>query len=234
MLNELKKSVLSPAAAANEIAAKTSIGDGVKVFAIGFIITIILSTVFSTISSLISGVVALVFGDGGALLGTNLGLIIASLIVMALMFIPFMITGIIGSFISAGVLWVMCKILGGKAAYGTYYGSMQYATLGVGILYSIVSGLLGLLTAVATGFNAGIGALVALVMFLPAGLVGLYGLYVTVVFTREVQKISTIKAVAAILIPMIVFGIVAAILAFIIALVFGVALAGLLGGMKLF
>ncbi len=223
MLSKFKDSILSPKTAANKIAAKADIGDGVKVLLVASIIMLVVNVVLSTIANFVAGIVGLIFGSN-ALLTKAVGGLIGTVLGMVILILPALVFVVIVSFISFGIIWGICKLLGGKAPFGKYYGAMQYASGGVGILSAFVTGTLSIVTAVFIGISPALGSLVAMVMLLPALLVSLYSFYVTVIFTREIQKFSTMKAFIAVILPtLIVIGILVALFAVLVAL-FGAAM----------
>ncbi len=228
MLSKFKDAILSPKKAANKIAAKTDIGDGVKVLLVASLIILVVNAVLTTIANFVAGIVGLVFGNN-TLLANAIGGLIGTILGVIILVLPALIFAIIISFIAIGIIWGICKLLGGKAPFGKYYGAMQYASGAVGILSTTVTGLLAIVTALFIGFSPAIGGLVAMVMMIPSMLVSLYGFYVTVIFTREVQKMSTIKALIAVLIPaLIIIGLLVAMIALLVA-IFGAAILGGMG-----
>jgi hypothetical protein len=115
----------------------------------------------------------------------------------------FAISGVIGSVIGAGIPFLFAKLLGGN---GTM--SQQYYLIS---LYLAPFALLTILQVIPV-----VGALFGLALFV-------YGLYLLTIIIKEVHGLSTAKAVAAWLIPVIIVVV-------LMLLLFGALLFTLLGG----
>lgn len=95
------------------------------------------------------------------------------------------IVGFIGALLGAGLIWIMAKILGGKGEYGQQL-HMTSAPLA---FLMVVTSILNIIPLA--------GALIGI-------LLNLYYLYPMTVAIREAHKFSTLKAIAAWLLPIII------------------------------
>jgi len=119
------------------------------------------------------------------------------------------IVTLIGAFIGVGIIWIFAKILGGKGTYTQLFFLVS--------LFAIPMAVIGLVIVIPA-----VGSILGL-------LVGLYTLYLWVIAVQSSQELSTGRAVAAVLIPIILIGIIIAILAVIGLMALGTAMGGLPG-----
>ena len=119
------------------------------------------------------------------------------------------IVTLIGAFIGVGIIWIFAKILGGKGTYTQLFFLVS--------LFAIPMAVIGLVIVIPA-----VGSILGL-------LVGLYTLYLWVMAVQSSQELSTGRAVAAVLIPIILIGIIIAILAVIGLMALGTAMGGLPG-----
>lgn len=162
------------------------------------------------IGGLITGLISfIVLTLGGAALAGAAGAAVGGVVGVIAIFTTAIMT-IVVSLIFVGIIFIVAKILGANGSYTQLY-----------YLISLVAVPLAILT---------------ILSFVPVAgwilnlLVGLYSLYLWVVALQESQGLSTGRAVAAILIPIIVIGIIVAILAVLLgAAILGGLLTGLPG-----
>ena len=119
------------------------------------------------------------------------------------------IVTLIGAFIGVGIIWIFAKILGGKGTYTQLFFLVS--------LFAIPMAVIGLVIVIPA-----VGSILGL-------LVGLYTLYLWVIAVQSSQELSTGRAVAAVLIPVILIAIIIAILAVIGLMALGTAMGGLPG-----
>lgn len=160
------------------------------------------------VAGIIIGIVIAIFGAGPAAM--FLGPMAAVAGVAAIVVTPVMlvIMGLITSFIGAGIIHVMSKLLGGT---GTF--AQQYYLMAIWMAPVMLLGMVLNLVPI-------VGQLIGL-------LLNLYGLYLGTLAIKEAQGLSTLKAVLAWLIPIIVLGILAMVVA---AAMFAALLGGIAAG----
>ncbi len=121
-----KNALLAPAKTFKPLVKKASLGQGLKVLAVGLVI-----------AGIIAGVIQTIFnGFLGAFS------VITSPIVM-------LIAGLVGAFIGVGIVWIIAKLLGGKGSYGAQFHLAALVMAPVFIINAIlniipiVGGLIG-------------------------------------------------------------------------------------------
>lgn len=121
------------------------------------------------------GMAMLFFAIGG--LAAGLGSVMASLGFGFFMIILFPVMHVIGSFIWTGILFLLARLFGGTGTYKAHYSAL------------------------------GIGSIPGWAQVVPVlgGIVALWNIPVAVIVTERIHRISTGKAVAVVLIPMVFF-----------------------------
>ena len=112
------------------------------------------------------------------------------------------IVTVIGSFVGVGIMHVLAKLFGGKAKFMEFY-----RTFGIGYVGMWIS-------------------VIPILGPILSGILGLWYFVVNVMILKAVHKLSTVKAVIVMLIPVIIV----TVLAFMLAAVFVALFAGMLGG----
>ena len=141
------------------------------------------------VSGVVWGIVAIIKAAFG--LGAATGLA-SALIVFAVALVIYPIAYIIGGFIDSGVFFILAKILGGK-------GNYMEQTLGIALICGgmmIVSAPFLVLAAIPV-----IGMLFSLASFA----VMAYGLYSQYLLIKKVHQLSSMRAAAVIIIPVLAF-----------------------------
>ena len=185
----------------NALVSKANLNDALKTFAIyGAIVGFIVGVVFALLFTAISAIPGMASANPS--IGLFAGLGILAIIVGPILGIIF---AIVGSAIGYGIIWLCAKLLGGKGTFTQNYylaSKLVWPFLVAGLVVYIVGSILMLVF---------IGFLIILAF-------ELYMIFVSVVLVSVANKISKLRALAAILLPIIVFGIIAIILAIIVAL----------------
>jgi len=121
------------------------------------------------------GMAILFFAIGG--LAAGLGSVMTKLGFGFFTIILFPVFHVIGSFIWTGILFLLAKLFGGTGTYRAHYSAL------------------------------GIGSLAGWAQIVPVlgGIVALWNIPVSVIVTERIHNISTGKAVAVVLIPMVFF-----------------------------
>jgi len=219
-------SFLHPAGTSKRIKGNVSMGDSAKLLAILGIAIALIFSIIMLIGVLLLGSIA-----SAATASVNFGAFFISWIVMAVtMLIVMPLALLLGWVIGTGILWVSAKILGGTRSYSEFAAEMAFAQVGISlanvvviIIESIIMAVIAvnavaaMVSAFTTGGSLGIlGILGTLATFagtmimgwIITGLIGLvfgiYALYVFVIFIRESMELSTLRAVLAIFLPLIV------------------------------
>jgi len=109
---------------------------------------------------------------------------------------------LIAFFISIGILHLFAKLFGGQASFTEYYRAIGVGYVGTWI------------------------AVIPILGPLLSGLVSLWYIVVNVVVLKAVHKLTTFKAVLVLLLPAIVFGVIA----FVLAATFAAMFAGMMAG----
>lgn len=174
MFEEWKETFLHPSQSMPKLAPNANLGSGLQHLAVGFVISGIISAILIFISSIIAGPSAAAVGDIGLMA-----------VVFSIMVVFSIIVGFIGPLLGAGLIWIMAKILGGKGEYGQQL-HMTSAPLA---FLMVVTSILNIIPLA--------GALIGI-------LLNLYYLYPMTVAIREAHKFSTLKAIAAWLLPIII------------------------------
>lgn len=119
------------------------------------------------------GMAMLFFAIGG--LAAGLGSVMVSLGFGFFMLIFFPVMHVVGSFIWTGILFLLARLFGGTGTFKAHYSAL------------------------------GIGSLPGWAQIVPVlgGIVALWNIPVSVIVTERIHKISTGKAVAVVLIPMV-------------------------------
>lgn len=236
-ISELKEDIISalktPSETANRIKTKADYTYGLKVLIAVFVIGQLLNGLFSFMGGILSSLAFLTHGMEYVI--AYLGVFIISFIVAYVLFFFLMLVfNIIAQFIFTGIIWGVGRLLGGKATYSRFFGSLMLATSAVSIVLAIISSILNLLSGVIDASTLIIGP-VSEVISLVVGLIFLaviavfllVGIYYETIFTREVHEISTGKALISVLVPtLLVIGLVALVI-IVIILFFGFTLMGL-------
>ncbi len=171
---------------------KADLMSGIKLLAIA-----------GAIAGAISGFLGPLFGGniGGAMFGLVFGAIALAI------FTP------IGMLISNVILWIVAKVLGGKATYAQQFYLMALPMASAVVIYSVLS-VIPIL-----------GPLLLVPIF------GLYLLYVQIIVLRDAHAFSLLRAVATVLIIIVLAAILAAIIvAMMMALLVAVGAGALAGG----
>lgn len=245
-VDNAKLSIMEPAKAAKQFSGKASLGEGAKVLALYTVLTTLVVFVLAFITALISMVSQTIIGFAtadlmgavvNAIMAVGFGLLpVMAMIPALLVIVPFVI---VVTIINNGILWIIGKLLGGKASFDKFYGTIVYLNAAVALassvvtqLWAIVVSLLGLLITlvviivpdigivtailtgiVATGVNALIGLVFALIM-----------LHRSVVFVKELHQLSDGRAWATVLIPFLLVAVPLTALAVIAVVLFGAVL----------
>lgn len=223
---------LHPGEASKKIKGNVSMGDGAKLIALCGIAVALITSIFILVGMLLLG--SLVSVATG---GLNFDTFLVSWVVMTVaMLIAMPIGLLIGWIIGTGILWISAKILGGKRSFSAFASEMAFPQVGISLANIVVAiiefvimvviamnTVASLMSALAGGGLLGVfgafGAFASTMMIggiitgLISLVVGIYILYVLVVFIRESMEMSTLKAVVAIFLPLIVVFIIGAVIA---------------------
>ncbi|MCX6768218.1 MAG: Yip1 family protein [Candidatus Micrarchaeota archaeon] len=139
----------------------------------------------------------------------TLGLGVASIVIAP---IAMLIGGLIGAVIVNALVWVVAKALEGKGSYGTQFHL-------VSLVYAPVLVLTSILNIIPV-----LGGLIGM-------LVSLYGLYLSILAVKEAHSFSIMRAAVAVLLPVIVIGVILAMLMAVLVVFAGlIGLGGLMAG----
>ena len=179
-----------PAAAIKSTPA--SLGAAAKNLAIAGFLVGLVSGIAALVAMSIGGAVAgsAVRGGTGSLIGGGIGFaggVIALVLMMVLAPIIYVIAGFAGS----GVYFIIAKILGGKGSYTSQTHAFALVLAGATLL-TLPFQLLGIIP-----FIGGIFSLATMVV----GLFALYSYYRTI---KEVHQLSSSRALAVVLLPVII------------------------------
>ncbi|HLC69189.1 MAG TPA: YIP1 family protein [Candidatus Bilamarchaeaceae archaeon] len=164
--------------------------------------------IISMLLSLGSNLAGLGMGGGENELAMAGFLGVTGIVVMAVYVIAIPIIMIFWAFIQTGVMWVLAKILGGK---GSFTSQLYH--------FSIVGGGLTLITSLLSLIPC-LGGLIAMVL-------GFYYLYPVYLVYKGVHQLSSGRAIALVLLPIVLL-----ILLFVIIMIlFAAAFASLLGAL---
>ncbi len=212
-ISELKEDIISalktPSETANRIKTKADYTYGLKVLIAVFVVTYLLNGVFSIIGGILSSLAFLAQGTEyfiAYLIGFAIGFIVFYII----LFFFVLAFNIVYQFIYIGIIWGVGKLLGGKAAYSRFFGSLVLVISAVSIVSVIMVGILSLISSVIDASTLIIGP-VSEIISMVFGLIFLaiiavfllLIIYYETIFTREVHEISTGKALISVLVPMI-------------------------------
>ncbi len=236
-ISELKEDIIStlktPSETANRIKTKADYTYGLKVLIAVFVIGYLLNGLFSFIGGILSSLASLPSGMEDVILYL-VAVTIGFIFVYVIIFFLALVFNIIYQFIFTGVTWGVGRLLGGKATYSRFFGSLMLAVSAVSIVLTIILSILNLLSGVIDASTLIIGPVsevisivVALISLVVIGVFLLVSIYYETIFTREVHEISTGKALISVLVPtLLVIGLVALIM-IVIILFFGFTLMSL-------
>ena len=213
---------LHPADTSKKIKGTMDMGDGAKMMALCGVFLALIFSVFMLIVILALSSIA------STVASVNLSAFFVSWIVSSIGMIIAMPVGLlIGWVIGAGIWWISAKILGGTRSYSEFASEMVFPQIGISLASIVVfviefvimlvialNAMAALVSAITNGgIFAIFGAIAAftstmMIGFIITGLMslvfGIYALYVFVAFMRESMEMSTLRAVIAIFLPIIV------------------------------
>jgi hypothetical protein len=226
---------LHPAETSKKIKGSVSMGDGAKLMALcGVSLALIFSLLLLVAVLVLSSIAS-------AVTSVDLSTFFVSWIVMTIgMLIAIPVGLLIGWIIGTGIWWISAKILGGTRSYSEFASEMVFPQVGTSLANIVVvviefvillvialNAIASLMNAIVSGGLLGIFSAFAaftstmLIGGIITGLISLvfsiYALYVLVVFVRESMEMSTLKAVVAIFLPLIVVFIIGAVIASVMA-----------------
>ncbi|MEM4331632.1 MAG: Yip1 family protein [Candidatus Anstonellales archaeon] len=159
---------------------------------------------------LFMSIAIIVFGSLFGALAKNLGIIGGSILVALLLGVVSAIAIFITALIYNGILLVMAKILGGKGSFGQQFHMIYAGDTPMTIITSIVSVIATIISPIPC-----IGLIIYIITLLA---LWIYSLYLKVIALRETHGYSTFRAVATLVIPVII---ISAILVIAILIFFG-------------
>ncbi len=159
---------------------KGTLGDGIKNVALASLVVAVFVLLAMLLQFAMLGATAGMSGEYGAMAGIGGGFLVTAIIMLIL--IP--VGMVIFTLINTALSYIWCKILGGKGTYTDQY--YQFSIVGSGLL--IATSVLNLVPFV--------GSLVA-------GLLGLYYLYPVYLVYKGVHKLSSGRAIIAVILPLV-------------------------------
>jgi hypothetical protein len=184
---------------------KGEIGEGIKYYLLAALVVDIIFLISMGLQIALSGAGTALeggYGDATGFLGLSVVLIVGILILIPVMMV-------VGSLITTGLGYILCRILGGTGTYANQF--YHFAVVGGGL--AVVNSIVGLVPC--------IGSLITLAL-------SLYYIYPTFLIYRSVHKLSNTRAGFVALFPLIL----AIILLVVAVVLFASAMTALLGSMS--
>lgn len=222
--NEFRETLIKPKVAAHKLTHNASLPIGAKSLALFTFIAGFIASVLFGVGKILGSLVALAFN------GTASGVIDAALFSLLvfvgyiLAFVPLYVIVLLTFFVATLFVWILAKLLGGKAEFGKQFGSLipPFNTILLAIV--CVTFALGIITAIVTPISLDFANILAILFGLPAFLLSLYLVALWIMFTAEANDFEMWKAAVAVLVPFLFGLLVLSVIGVIFALMLPAAL----------
>ena len=204
MLNDITLSLKRPREAARA-KLNATLGEGITIV----LLCAVVASAMMIASMLVSSIMSMSVAN---MMGSVIGIALFVLIGIPMLLVFALLTWLIGT----GLLWLFAKILGGTGKFSNLAGAYAYPAGGI-----------MLVNAAASFFN--FVPYLTIISGLVLIFISFYALYLEYVYVMEIMKLSSGKAILAVLLPMIIFTLLLALLLVALILSLGVGILATIG-----